>query len=313
MPFASVNDIDIHYRLAGEGGQTIVCVNGLADDLETWAFQEEELTRAGYRLLLFDNRGVGRSSKPAGPYSSRMMAGDTKALVDHLGISGFHLLGVSMGGMIAQEYALAYGGDLASLTLACTYAAPGPFCSRMFAMWADAAPVLGIPFVMRDVTLWAFTVDFFSRRPDEAAEFETAMRYIDQPLPAYLAQLAVIQHHDTTSRLAEITTPTLVLAGEQDILIPVSLSRELHHGIPGSQWQTVKGGHACLWEHPASFNQAVLGFVKGRGDLCLPTPNPREAGAAAAGSPRPPPPAARPRPGTAPPRSSMVRSACSAS
>jgi 3-oxoadipate enol-lactonase len=170
--------------------------------------------------------------------------------------------------MIVQEYALAYPDDLRSLTLACTYAAHGPFCSRMFAMWADAAPVLGVPFVMRDVTLWAFTTEFFSERPDELAEFETAMKYMDQPVPAYLAQLAVIQAHDTTDRLPQVTTPTLVLAGEQDILIPVSLSRELHEAIPGSQWQTVRGDHACLWEHPESFNQAVLDFVRrhGKGD-----------------------------------------------
>jgi len=268
MPFATVNDIDIHYRLAGQGEQTIVCINGLADDLETWAFQEEALITAGYRLLLFDNRGVGKTSKPAGPYSSAMMAEDAKGLVDHLGITGFHLLGVSMGGMIAQEYALAYPGDLRSVTLGCTYAAPGPFCSRMFAMWADMAPVLGVPFVMRDVILWAFTVDFFSTRPGELAEFETGMRYLDQPVSAYLAQMAVIQHHDTASRLAQLVTPTLVLAGEQDILIPVSLSGQLHEAIPGAEWQTVPGGHACLWEHPGPFNNAVIDFVRrhGKGD-----------------------------------------------
>jgi 3-oxoadipate enol-lactonase len=265
MPFATVNDIDIHYRISGHGDETIALVNGLADDLETWAYQEEELTAAGYRLLMFDNRGVGKTSKPAGPYSSRMLADDAKALVDHLGITGFHLLGVSMGGMIVQEYALAYPDDLRSVIMACTYAAPGPFCSRMFAMWADAAPVLGIPFVMRDVTLWAFTTEFFSERADELAEFETAMKYLDQPVPAYLAQLAVIQQHDTTGRLGEITTPTLVLAGEQDILIPVTLSRELHKAIPGAQWQTVRGGHACLWEYPGSFNYAVLDFVRSQG------------------------------------------------
>lgn len=270
MPFASVNGIDVHYRVAGAGPETIVLVNGLADDLETWAFQEAELTAAGYRLLMFDNRGIGKASKPAGPYSSRLLADDAKALVDHLGLTGFHLLGVSMGGMVVQEYALAYPEDLRSVIMACTYAAPGPFCSRMFAMWADAAPVLGIPFVMRDVTLWAFTTDFFSSRPVELAEFETAMRYMDQPVPAYLAQLAVIQQHDTAGRLAGIAVPTLVLAGEQDILIPVSLSQELHKGIAGAEWQTVQGGHACLWEHPASFNSAVADFVRrhGKGDLC---------------------------------------------
>jgi len=265
MPAARINDIDVNYRLEGQGPETIVLINGLADDLETWAFQVDDLLAAGYRVLRFDNRGIGASSKPAGPYSSRMLADDAKALVDSLGITDFHLMGVSMGGMIAQEYALAYGSDLRSATFACTYAAPGPFCSRMFDMWAGMAPVLGVPYVMRDVTLWAFTVPFFEQRGAELAEFETAMRFMDQPVHAYLAQLAVIQQHDTTSRLGQIAVPTLVLAGEQDILIPVSLSRRLHEHIPGSRWATTRGGHACLWEHPAEFNQTFLDFVKQHG------------------------------------------------
>lgn len=265
MPVARVNDIDLNYKLEGDGDETIVLINGLADDLESWVLQMDDFLSAGYRVLRFDNRGVGRSAKPAGPYTSRMLADDAKALADHLGITGqgrqVHLMGVSMGGMIAQEYALAYPGDLKTATFACTYAAPGPFCSRMFAMWADMAPVLGVPFVMRDVTLWAFTTDFFEQRDDELAEFETAMRYMDQPVHAYLAQLAVIQAHDTRERLHTITTPTLVLAGEQDILIPVDLSKRIHQAIRSSQWATTKGGHACLWEHPAEFNAAYLAFI----------------------------------------------------
>ncbi|MEP7025226.1 MAG: alpha/beta fold hydrolase, partial [Actinomycetota bacterium] len=185
MPTARVNDIEINYRLEGDGPETIVLVNGLADDLESWAAQMDDLLAAGYRVLRFDNRGIGASSKPAGPYSTAMFAADTKALVDHLGITDFHLMGVSMGGMIAQEYALAYQSDLRSVTFGCTYAAPGPFCSRMFSMWEDMVPVLGVPFVMRDVTLWAFTTGFFEQRGEEAAEFETAMRYMDQPVHAY--------------------------------------------------------------------------------------------------------------------------------
>lgn len=261
MPVARVNDIELNYKLEGDGEDTIVLVNGLADDLETWVLQVDDFLAAGYRVLRFDNRGIGSSSKPAGPYSSRMLADDAKALADSLGITGFHLMGVSMGGMIAQEYALAYPADLRSVTFACTYAAPGPFCSRMFAMWADMAPVLGVPFVMRDVTLWAFTVPFFEQRTAELEEFEIAMRYMDQPVHAYLAQLAVIQAHDTASRLGEITTPSLVLAGEEDILIPVALSRRIHEGIPGSEWATTKGGHGCVWEHPAEFNRTYLDFV----------------------------------------------------
>ena len=262
MPTIPVGDIDIHYALEGDGDETVVLVNGLADDLTTWDFQVPALLGAGYRVLRFDNRGIGATSKPAGPYSSAQLAADTKGLVDALGIARFHLMGVSMGGMIAQSYAIAYPGDLTSVTLACTYAAPGPFCGRMFAMWADLAPVLGVPFVMRDVTLWAFTLDFFRRREAELAEFETAMRYLDMPVHAYLAQLAVIQHHDTTADLANITVPTLVLAGEQDILIPVALSEELCKGIPGAQWRTSPGGHGCMWEHPDAFNETFLDFLR---------------------------------------------------
>ena len=265
MPVATIDGRTVHYRLEGAGDETIVLVNGLADDLETWAFQMDDFLAAGYRVLRFDNRGVGGSAKPAGPYSSRMLADDAKQLVDHLGITDFHLMGISMGGMIAQEYALAYGSDLRSVTFGCTYAAPGPFCSRMFAMWADLAPVAGVPFVMRDVTLWAFTLPFFEQREAELAEFEVAMRYLDQPVHAYLAQLAVITDHDTTARLGEITTPTLVLAGAEDILIPVALSRRLHEGVAGSEFATTPGGHACLWEHPGPFNEAFLAFVKRHG------------------------------------------------
>ena len=261
MPTAALDDIEINYRLDGEGGETVVLVNGLADDLETWALQVPALVAAGYRVLSFDNRGVGHSSTPVGPYTTAQFAADAKALVDSLQISDFHMVGISMGGMIAQEFALAFPGDLRSITFACTYAAPSPFCSRMYAFWADLAPVMGVPAVMRDVTLWGFTTAFFETRPDELAEFETAMRFIDQPIPAYLAQLHSIQTHDTTARIGSLQVPTLVLAGEQDILIPVSRSRELHELVPGSSWATVPGGHCCCWEHPEPFNRALIEFI----------------------------------------------------
>lgn len=264
MPSTSVNGIDINYRLEGahnDGAETIVLINGLADDLETWILQMDDLIAAGYRVLRFDNRGIGQSSMPDGPYTSRLLADDAKALVDNLGIDSFHLMGVSMGGMIAQEYALAYPDDLRSLTLACTYAAPGPFCSRMFDMWADMAPRLGVPFVMRDVTLWAFTLDFFEHHEAELREFEAEMAQMTQPLSAYLAQLNAIQTHDTNDRLGQISTTTLVLAGENDILIPTELSRGMSGDIPGATWRTTRGGHACMWEHPEPFNRAFLDFL----------------------------------------------------
>ncbi len=261
MSTATVNGITVNYELEGEGERTVVLVNGLADDLLSWDFQMPALLEAGFRVLRFDNRGIGKSDAPAGPYTSRLLADDAKALVEHLGITDFHLMGVSMGGMIAQEYALAYPGDVRSLTLACTYAAPGQFCSRMFQLWAELAPTQGVPFVMRDVALWAFTVPFFEERTAEAVEFETAMAGLEMSVEAYLAQLNVIQNHDTTERIGALDVPTLVLAGDVDILIPVRLSRRLHEAIPGSTWATVPGGHACLWESPDPFNAAFVDFI----------------------------------------------------
>ncbi len=261
MPVVHVNGIDLNHTVEGDGDQTVLLVNGLADDLATWDLQVAALVDAGHRVVRFDNRGIGASDRPAGPYSADLLAADTRGLVDALGLTDVHLVGVSMGGMIAQRYALAHPGDLRSLTLACTYAAPGPFCSRMFAMWAELARSHGVPFVMRDVTLWAFTLDFFRSRGAELAGFEASMAELDQSLDAYLAQLAVIQDFDTTAELADLDVPTLVLAGAQDILIPTALSHELHTLVPGSSWRTTPGGHACLWEHPDAFNATLLEFL----------------------------------------------------
>jgi 3-oxoadipate enol-lactonase len=263
VPEAHVNGITINYELEGDGAAngTIVLINGLADELESWDFQVPAFLEAGYRVLRFDNRGIGKTDKPEGPYTSKLLADDAKALVDSLGLTDFHLIGVSMGGMIAEEYAIAYPGDLKSLTLACTYGRADAFCQQLFGMWADLAKGISVPFVMRDVSLWAFTGPFFDERPDDAAEFSAAMASLDMSLEAYLAQLNVIQQHDALSRLAPLTVPTLVLAGEEDILIPVRLSQRLHDAIPGSRWATVPGGHACLWESPEPFNGAILDFL----------------------------------------------------
>lgn len=111
--------------------------------------------------------------------------------------------------------------------------------------------------VMRDVTLWAFTVDFFRKRTDELEAVEDAMRELGMSLEAYLAQLNVIQQFDSTAALGDLVRggeglgglgegEVMVLAGEEDILIPVVLSKELCEAVPGSVWRTTPGGHGCL-------------------------------------------------------------------
>lgn len=262
MPRIAANGIELNYRLEGDGEETVVLVCGLGDDLTSWGLQLPDLLAAGYRVLRFDNRGVGESAKPAGPYSTKAMAGDAKALIEALGIGRFHLVGYSMGGMIAQEYALAYPGDLGSLALVSTYAVPGPFCSRTFAMWEAMAKTGGVGLAMRDIMLHCFTPPFFEKEPAVAAEYEKAYYETPMPLETFLAQLGAIQGHDTGERLAALRAPTLVLAGEEDVLIPVVQSRDLHGRIPGAEWKALPGAHASLWEHPALFNAALLGFLR---------------------------------------------------
>jgi 3-oxoadipate enol-lactonase len=261
VPVLASNGIDIHYEIAGDGSETVVLINGVSDDLSAWLFQEPALVRAGYRVLAFDNRGVGRSSMPAGAYASPMMAADLRGLIAALGIDRPHLLGVSMGGVIAQEYAIKYGG-LASLILANTYAEAGPYCRRIFRAWADVATGAGMPALMRVISPWIFSARFVEEEEALLAAWEADMAKTPQPAEAFASQIQVLLSHDSRDRLGQIGTRTLVLAAESDIVIPPELSRRLLEGLPNASWVVVPGGHGTMWETADEFNQAVLNFLR---------------------------------------------------
>ena len=260
MPAITANDIELAYTIEGDGAETVVLVNGLADTKETWELQVPALVER-YRVISYDNRGVGESSTPPGPYTTKQMAEDLASLVDQLDVGRFHVVGVSMGGMIAQEYAIAHPERLLSASFCSTYAYPGPFCSRMFACWRDLVPSLGVGFTQREVLLWAFTTDFFEQREPELEEIEGLMAANPQSTEGYLAQLSSIETHDTRGRLGGVTCPAMTLVGAQDLIIYPKLSRRLHEELPASTWVEVPGGHACLWEFPEPFNDAVVTFL----------------------------------------------------
>jgi 3-oxoadipate enol-lactonase len=261
MPIARLGDIDLNYEHDRGGGETVVLVNGLADDLSAWQPQLGALLDAGYGVLRIDNRGAGRSSKPPGPYTTAQLAADVHALVGELEIGPFHLAGASLGGMIAQEYALAYDG-LLSLTLACTCAAPGAFSARLFALWGDLARSGGVALALREMALWSFSPESFEHPGGAVRQFDEWAGQLPQPTHAFLAQLEALRAHDTRRRVEGLSVPTLVLAGERDALIPTPLSHRLSEQIPRSVWSTVPGGHACLWEHPEPVNQTLLHFLQ---------------------------------------------------
>jgi 3-oxoadipate enol-lactonase len=261
MPIVPANGLDIHYRITGEGAETVLLVNGVGDDLEGWAMQVGPLVEAGLRVVTFDNRGVGRTSLPPGPYSSRDMAADTKALADALGLTGFHLVGVSMGGLIAQEYALSYPADLRSVVLANTYAKPDAYTRAAFDAWGRVAEAGGMPLMMRQQAPWVFSPAFYAACPDQLAGILAEMERSPQPAPAFAAQIAALLTHDCTERLGSLHTPALVIAADDDIIIRLSLSHRLFEELPRGTWAIVPGGHAAFVENPDPWNRAVIEFI----------------------------------------------------
>ena len=258
---AHAGEADLYYEVSGAGSPTLVLVNGVGDPLEGWANQTADFLAAGLRVVSFDNRGVGRSSQPPGPYTSAQMAADLHAVVTAAGLDGFHLAGVSMGGVIAQEYALAHPANLRSLVLANTFAAADPFTRAAFQTWAQVAEAAGLPMMMRVQAPWIFSPGFYAEHPDRVAELIAEAELSTQPAAAFAAQTAALVDHDARDRLAALTTPTLVIAAADDIIIRPALSRRLFEALPDAAWTVVPGGHAAFWEESGPWNQAVLEFV----------------------------------------------------
>jgi 3-oxoadipate enol-lactonase len=260
--FAHADGADIHYRVTGAGDQTLVLVNGVGDDLDAWANQVDAFVAADLRVVSFDNRGVGRSSQPPGPYTSRQMAADLKAVATDLGLARFHLAGVSMGGVIAQEYAVAHPGDLASVVLANTFAVADPFTRAAFETWALVAETAGMPVMMHQQAPWIYSPSLYEQYPERVAELIAGAQASTQPAAAFAAQMAALNGHDCAGRIGTVTTPALVIAAADDIIIRPELSRQLFDALPNASWSLVPGGHAAFWEDPGPWNQAVIEFVQ---------------------------------------------------
>ena len=266
MPMVRSNGLDLHYRVDGDGSETVLLVNGVGDDLEAWPNQVPDLLAAGLRVVTFDNRGVGRSSQPPGPYTSRDMATDVKAVADALSLPPFHLCGVSMGGCIAIEYALAYPADLRSAIFANTYATPDPFTYAAFEAWGLIAEAAGTSVLMRQMAPWIFSPAFYEAQTEKVAALVVEMERSVQPTSSFAAQIGALLSQDAMDRVGEIGLPTLVLVAEDDIIIRPQLSRRLFEAIPNAQWAVVPGGHGAFWENPGPWNRAVIEFISRNSD-----------------------------------------------
>lgn len=263
MPTAKVGDINIYYESHGDG-EPLLLIMGLGLDLTGWElFQIPEFSKR-YRVIAFDNRGVGRTDAPDVPYSIEMMADDTAGLLDALVIEKAHVLGVSMGGMIAQEFVLKHPQRAKGLILATT-AAKVPAWSNHVIDTGRRMLEEGVSqeTFIRQLLPWLFTDRFFESPEQVQMVVDTMLANPNpQPAYAYALQVAACKEHDTRERIGQVKAPTLVLVGKEDILLPVKLSEELAAGIPNAQLVILEGGgHGFSFEIPDRFNQGVLEFL----------------------------------------------------
>lgn len=263
MAIATVNGIDIYHRREGDGPD-LVLVMGLGAHSGAWLLNAPAFAKH-FRVLTFDNRGSGRTSAPDEPYSIAGMADDTAALMDALGIVRAHVLGASMGGMIAQELAIAHPERVERLVIACSRAKTGDLRRRVAvaqrALWEADVPREAIAAIQQP---WGRTS---ATLQDERLPMELLALGARDPYPigkhAYLRQLDATMAHDTVDRLGRISAATLVLVGAEDILTPPSESAELARLIPGAELRILpRGGHGFSGEYPTEFNRAVLEFLR---------------------------------------------------
>jgi pimeloyl-ACP methyl ester carboxylesterase len=263
MPKARIRDIEIYYDVHG-AGFPLVLIRGLGSNADHW-YAQTPFFSSHFSLVCFDNRGIGRSQKTDGPYTISMMAEDTVALMDAIGISRAHVLGLSMGGMIAQRVALAYPQKVSGLVLACTHCGgddavrPPEEIAKIFVEYI----LTGSQEAAQQAATCIFTEETLKNRPEVIQQYqEVSQRFIQEPA-VLIAQWKAVQGHDTWTELPNIKSPTLVLTGSEDILVPPENATTLAERIPNAQLKVIEGGgHQFLVEQADAFNEAVLDFLE---------------------------------------------------
>jgi pimeloyl-ACP methyl ester carboxylesterase len=262
MPKVTVNGIALNYVETGSG-DPLVLIMGFGGDHLAWAFQTPAFAER-FRVIAFDNRGAGQSDVPDVPYTTRMMADDTVGLLDALGIDRAHVLGVSMGGMIAQEVALNHPERVRSLQLHCTLARPDRYLTALMESWRTVRTRVSAEEWLRFVAPWLFAPGTYAERPEFV---ETVIQTgLANPNPftltGFLRQGDAVRSHDTLDRLGKVRHPTLVSVAADDILVPPRFARALAAAVPGAELRVLDGaGHCYFWERADAFNAMCLDFL----------------------------------------------------
>ena len=259
MAFINNQGAKIYWDEQG-AGEPVLLIMGLGYPSDMW-YRTRPRLAAQYRTITLDNRGVGRSDMPPGPYPIALMASDAAGVLDAAGMDSAHVYGVSMGGMIAQEFALQYPKRVRSLILGCT-AAGGPLVVRAEPevnemlmsrgnMSPEEAAEAAVPFIYDSATSRERIDEDIARRKD----------WFPRP-EAYMAQLQGILSWEAYSRLSQISVPTLVIHGESDRLVPAGNGKLIAERIPGAKFVLLPhAGHLFTTDQPEASHHAIMEFL----------------------------------------------------
>ncbi len=252
MPTTNIAGTDLYYERRGEG-EPLLLIQGLGGNSLHWGEGFLSELQEGFELVLYDHRGAGRSGPLSGEHTIADLAGDALALLDALEIDRAHVVGISMGGMVAQELVLAAPERVSTLTLGCTF--PGGPEATMTDMTVVGMLAEAVMSGDQERTLRVgYEVMIAAEYAEQEGAFELYAELAAQypaPVPVLMAQLGAIMGHDTSERLGEIDAPTLVVHGTEDRLLDSANSELIARLVPGARLELLEGsGHMFFWEQP---------------------------------------------------------------
>jgi len=256
------NGTKIYYQERGEG-EPLVLLMGFGADGNTWE-KHVSVYEKHFRCIVIDNRGVGLSDQPEGPYTTALMAADTIAVMDDAGIDKAKVAGISMGGAIAQELCLNYPERVSALVLISTWPRFNNYAKTVYENLKKLRKTSDAGDFMELLQLWIFAAPHYEKHLEDlqAGQQSAAANEVPQTADGFDGQLDACIHHDSVDRLPQIKVPTLITIGLQDIFTPPAFSDILHQGIEGSQMiDFPNGGHVHHWEDLERFNTVTTNFL----------------------------------------------------
>jgi 3-oxoadipate enol-lactonase len=265
MSIAKVGDINLYYEVHGKG-EPLILIMGYRASNVGWFLIQDKLARK-YRVILFDNRGTGQSGKPEIPYTIKMMAADVAGLLDVLNISAASVFGHSMGGMIAQEFALNYPDRLNTLILGGTTCggsrAVPPTAEAMAFLFDPELAKLPVPDRIRAMIPWLWNKEFKDNNQAAIEQYIALASEYPTPPQTAVSQQNAIMTHDTYDRLPDIKAPTLVIAGSKDRLVLSENSKLLATRIPNAEVAIIENaGHEYFDDSAEKASKIILDFLR---------------------------------------------------